>query len=136
MGIFDSLFYTPPSIVPSYILIDLIDWAKESLGRLPQSVKKASFHVQWTKEWIKESLYYKVDDDYYVCEGLNKITIEELLDYKNQPLAEHGILTDEVYNVLTSDKSMELALLIRDNDIIKVKSDIIFDPFCVLLSKE
>lgn len=136
MGIFDYLFYAPPPIVPSYILIDLCNWAKESLGRLPQSVNKASFHVQWTKEGIKESLYYKLDDDYYVSESLYKISIEELQDFKNQPLAEHGVLTDEVYNVLTSNESMELALLIRDNDVIKVKSDVICDPFYVLLSKE
>ena len=136
MGLFDCLFYTPPSIVPSYILIDLIDWAKESLGRLPQSVYKASFYVQWTKEGIKESLYYKLDDNHYVCEGLHKITIEELQDYKNQTLAEHGVLTDEVYNVLTSHESMELAMLIRDDNVMKVKSDVIFVPFCVLLSKE
>lgn len=136
MGIFDYFFYTPAPIVPSYILIELINWAKESLGRLPQSVNKASFHVQWTKQGIKETLYYKLEDDYYVSEGLYKISTEELQDLKEQPLAEHGVLTDVVYNVLTSNENKELALLIRDNDVIKVKSDVIFDPFYVLLSKE
>lgn len=103
---------------------------------MPQSVNKASFHVQWTKQGIKETLYYKLEDDYYVSEGLYKISTEELQDLKEQPLAEHGVLTDEVYNVLTSNENKELALLIRDNDVIKVKSDVIFDPFYVLLSKE
>lgn len=121
---------------PSIIIINLIGWAKDTLERLPHYVDNACFCVRWTDDGILQSLFYYKGGNLCVCEELHAISLEELKVYKDKPLAEHGILSDKEYKVLTSGENIEIAKLHRYNNEIKIKSDILFDPLCVVLSPE